>query len=100
MYKVIKYFTDLQDSNHAYEVGDEFPREGMDVSEDRIAELAGPDNKQGTPLIELVPEKPTEGAQEPSESEAEEVPDEESGEPTQGEDAATEEKKPKRSRKR
>lgn len=97
MYKVIKYFTDLQDDNHAYEVGDEFPHEGMDVSDERIKELAGSDNKQGTPLIELVSDEPTQGAQEPSESEADEVADDETKEPTQGEDAPV---KPKRSRKR
>lgn len=53
-YKVIKYFTDLQDSNFAYHVGDTYPREGKDVSPSRIAELAGSDNKRGVPLIELV----------------------------------------------
>ncbi len=55
-YKVIKYFTDLQDSNFAYKTGDIFPREGKDVSPSRIAELAGSDNKRGVPLIELVKE--------------------------------------------
>lgn len=38
--------------------GDIFPREGGDVSEERIKELAGSDNKQHTPLIELVEEDP------------------------------------------
>lgn len=57
MYKVIKFFTDLHDSNHPYNVGDVFPRNGIAVSEGRLAELAGSDNKQGQPLIELVPEK-------------------------------------------
>lgn len=57
MYKVIKHFTDLQDKNHPYYVGDVFPRNGMKVSDDRIAELAGPDNKQGVPLIEKVEKK-------------------------------------------
>ena len=33
-----------------------FPREGVDVSEERIKELAGSDNKQHSPLIELVEE--------------------------------------------
>ena len=51
MYKVIKLFADLQDNNHVYKVGDEYPRKGLQVSEDRIAELAGSNNKQGTPLI-------------------------------------------------
>lgn len=54
MYKVIHYFTDLQDNNHPYNVGDNFPRKGMEVTQERLAELAGKDNKQGKPLIELV----------------------------------------------
>ncbi len=58
MYKVIKYFTDLQDNDHAYGVGDTFPRQGVTASEERIAELAGSNNKQGQPLIELVKEAP------------------------------------------
>ena len=41
-----------------YHEGDIFPREGGDVSEERIKELAGSDNKQHTPLIELVEEDP------------------------------------------
>ena len=57
MYKVVKYFTDLQDNNHPYFAGDIFPRSGMEVSEDRLAELAGSENKQGVPLIQLVEEK-------------------------------------------
>ena len=67
MYKVIKKFHDLQDATktkngmiyHEYNVGDIFPRKGMDVSEERIQELAGNDNKQGVPLIELVEEEAT-----------------------------------------
>jgi hypothetical protein len=57
MYKVIKYFVDLQDNNHPYNAGDIFPRSGLIVSEDRYAELAGSRNKQGTPLIQLVEPK-------------------------------------------
>lgn len=56
MYKVVKFFTDLQDNNHAYNAGDIFPREGVTVTEGRIAELAGSDNKQGQPLIAEVKE--------------------------------------------
>ena len=58
MYKVIKHFIDLHDNDHSYNEGDIFPREGVDVSEERIQELAGSDNKQHTPLIELVEEGP------------------------------------------
>ena len=65
MYKVIKHFTDLQDNNFAYNVGDEFPRKGMSVLPSRIKELAGSKNRQGCPLIEEItdvedkPEKKT-----------------------------------------
>lgn len=53
-YKVIHYFTDLQDFNHPYHVGDTFPREGMKVSEKRLEELSTNKNKQKKPLIALV----------------------------------------------
>lgn len=52
-YRVIKKFTDLQDGNHVYNVGDVYPREGYTPSEERIAELASDKNKQGVPLIEV-----------------------------------------------
>lgn len=58
MYKVIKFFTDLHDNNYPYGVGDTYPRQGLTVTEGRIAELAGSNNKQGQPLIELVEEAP------------------------------------------
>ena len=54
MHKVIKYFVDLQDNNHPYNVGDTFPRKGLEVTEERLAELSGSQNKQGVPLIEKV----------------------------------------------
>lgn len=52
-YKVIHYFTDLQDFNHPYRVGDAYPRPGMKVSDARIAELLSNKNKQKKPLIAL-----------------------------------------------
>ena len=58
MYKVIKYFTDLQDNNYAYYVGDTFPHNGVEVGAERIAELASDKNRLGIPLIEEVAEKP------------------------------------------
>ena len=58
MYKVIKYFTDLQDNNYAYYVGDKFPHNGVEVGAERIAELSSDKNLQGVPLIEEVAEKP------------------------------------------
>ena len=54
MYEVIRFFTDLQDSNHPYNVGDTYPREGVTVKPERIAELAGASNRQFTPLIREV----------------------------------------------
>ncbi len=56
MYRVIKAFTDLQDNNHAYSVGDTFPRKGLKVSKARIAELASDKNRRGIPLIVKVEE--------------------------------------------
>ena len=55
MYKVIKPFVDLQDDMYPYGAGDKFPRKGKRVSKSRLLELSGSDNKQGTPLIEEVP---------------------------------------------
>ena len=53
MYTVIKQFIDLQDKNHPYNVGDDFPREGLKVTEERIAELSSSNNKRREPLITL-----------------------------------------------
>lgn len=60
MYKVIKDFVDLQDCNFPYKVGDVFPHNGKEVTENRLNELAGKDNKQGQPLIKLIKEPKTE----------------------------------------
>lgn len=54
MYRVTEYFTDLQDGNHAYNVGDTFPREGVTVTADRIKELSTSANRRGIALIEEV----------------------------------------------
>lgn len=59
MYKVVKRFYDLQDSvktkegvvYHEYKEGDLFPRTGRKVSEERLKELSGKDNRRGVPLI-------------------------------------------------
>lgn len=53
-YEVIRFFTDLRDYDHAYNVGDKFPRQGVTVSEDRLAELSSDRNRQGRPLIRAV----------------------------------------------
>lgn len=57
MYKVIKHFIDLQDNNYKYDVGDTYPRKGLNVLQSRINELASDKNLQKTPLIEEIPEK-------------------------------------------
>lgn len=60
MYRVIAYFTDIQDGGHAYNVGDIFPREGVTVSDQRLKELSGAENKRGKALIEAVKSKKAE----------------------------------------
>lgn len=59
MYRVIKYFTDLQDNNHEYNVGDIYPHNKKKVSASRIKELSTDKNRQGIPLIEKA-EEPSE----------------------------------------
>lgn len=54
MYEVIKHFVDLQDNGYSYEVGDEFPRRGKIVSDERLNELVSNQNKRGVPLIKKV----------------------------------------------
>ena len=56
MYRVIKYFTDLQDKNHEYNVGDIYPHNNRKVSASRIKELSTDKNRRGIPLIEKVEE--------------------------------------------
>ena len=79
MYRVIKFFRDLKDNNHAYHVGDSFPHDGMEVTEDRLLELSTDANKRHVPLIEKVEEaeeagEPVEGFMNPPE-EAPEKPE-------------------------
>lgn len=64
-YVVISYFTDLRDYDHPYNVGDEFPRQGVTVSAERIDELSSGRNKQHKPLIKAVkePDKQNNGEQ-------------------------------------
>lgn len=56
MYRVTEDFVDLKDSRYEYHRGDEFPRGGVSVSEDRITELASSKNLCRRPLIEEVVE--------------------------------------------
>lgn len=51
MYTVIRRFSDAQDNNRVYEIGEAFPREGLSVSKERVAELAGRSNRLGVPII-------------------------------------------------
>ena len=86
MYRVINYFTDLHDKNHPYNVGDIFPREGVEVAKERLEELAGTNNKQGKALIEEIEdEQPAEGE---NDAEGEKTAD--------GEQSTEEDKKPKK----
>lgn len=71
-YRVIRFFHDLQDNEHPYNVGDIFPREGAQPTERRIAELSGSGNKQGKPLIELVEEPKKSAKKKPKKAAAEE----------------------------
>lgn len=57
MYEVIHFFTDLQDDEYPYNVGDLFPHDGLEVSEDRLKELSGSQNLQRKPLIKKIEEK-------------------------------------------
>ena len=57
MYKVICYFTDLQDNDYPYYEGDIFPHDGLTVSEERLEELSSNNNKQRKPLIKEVKEE-------------------------------------------
>lgn len=58
MYKTVVMFTDLQDNNYKYEVGDEYPRLGLKPSLARIKELSTPANRRGVALIEEVEDMP------------------------------------------
>lgn len=52
MYRVICAFNDLKDNGRLYPIGAVYPREGIQPTEDRIAELLSSNNKLGKPLIE------------------------------------------------
>lgn len=54
MYKAIKYFVDLQDDRYPYNAGDTFPRDGLEVSRERIIELSTAINKRNEPLITFI----------------------------------------------
>lgn len=60
MYKAIKYFQDLKDNKYPYEAGDIYPREGLKVTDERLAELASDKNLRGETLIKKVETKKAE----------------------------------------
>ncbi len=80
MYRVIKFFTDLHDNDYAYHVGDTFPREGVSVTQKRFDELAGNNNKQGSPLIEEIEELAD--SEDPERSVVADKPAKQAGKPT------------------
>jgi hypothetical protein len=55
-YVVIKSFKDLQDGQHIYRAGDEYPRKGYKPTKKRIEELSTSKNLRGEPLIAEVEE--------------------------------------------
>ena len=71
MYVAAVRFADRQDGNRIYEPGERYPRLGLSVTDERIAELTGSDNRAGYPLIKRI-ETPVKRA----ENEAEEIPTE------------------------
>ena len=54
MYTVLSEFADLQDGNHIYRVGDEYPRKGYSPTDERVDELCTGKNLLHKPLIQLV----------------------------------------------
>lgn len=56
-YRVLETFSDKQDGRRPYKVGDIYPREGLDPSPQRIAELLGADNARHRPVIEVIREE-------------------------------------------
>lgn len=65
MFRVIKKFADLDDKRYIYQVGDEYPREGYEPSEDRVEFLSSDQNKLGTPVIEFVQDVKEDSEKEP-----------------------------------
>lgn len=56
-YRVIVPFFDLQDGDHAYSIGDSFPRKGVTVSEERLAHLMSNKTRHRRPVIEKLQTK-------------------------------------------
>lgn len=78
MYKASEFFTDLQDNDYAYNIGDVYPRKGYTPSDVRIEELATDKNVRHRPVIVAVSETIAEPVKEaPALSENETVEQEE-----------------------
>lgn len=54
MFRVIENFCDKQDNYWVYGRGDEFPRPGLEVTDERLKELSSDKNRLKRPLIEEV----------------------------------------------
>lgn len=60
MYKVIERFEDAQDNRYEYQVGDIYPRDGLEVSEERFTELSTTNNRRNLIAIKLVEDEQAE----------------------------------------
>ena len=65
MFRVVVAFADMQDDGHIYNVGDEYPRAGININKKRLEELSSDRNRRGVALI--VDENPKEGLSEAEE---------------------------------
>ena len=52
MYESLVFWRDLTDG-HLYKAGDQFPYDGREISEERIEQLSGKQNKAGFALIKV-----------------------------------------------
>ena len=62
MFRVVVAFADMQDGGYIYNVGDGFPRAGINVNKKRLEELSSDHNRRGVALI--VDENPKGGLSE------------------------------------
>lgn len=93
MYTVLSEFADLQDGNHIYRVGDEYPRKGYSPTDERVDELSTGKNLLHKPLIQKVEDEVIHHeVEESSEVEEEQQPKEIE------EETEAEEEQPKRKR--
>lgn len=70
-YIVIEKFKDLQDHQYIYEIGEEFPRVGLQVTPERIEELASSNNLTKKVLIKKEVIKTEENDEENTETDKE-----------------------------